>query len=135
MKRNFLFALLFGVTAVVSVLLRAEPVLSQSGTKLPSTITVASSPNPSTLNETVTLTAIVRAVRPDDGIPTGTVEFFLGPDSLGTTPLLSGAMDATASISVNLPAGLHPIHTTYSGDSTFLGGISGPPIPQEVSVN
>src|SRR6185369_6595659 len=48
-----------------------------------------SAPNPSTFGGNVTLTATVSVTPPGAGSPSGSVEFFDGVTSLGTSPLVS----------------------------------------------
>jgi hypothetical protein len=92
------------------------------GTILPapalSFTTLTSSANPTTLNQSVTLTATVRA-NGASGTPTGSVDFFdtTANTDLGSVALFSG----TASLSSSaLAAGNHVIQARYSGDATFL---------------
>jgi hypothetical protein len=62
---------------------------------------LTSSPNPSVVGESVALTATVSVSPPGAGAPSGTVEFFDGATSLGTSPLVSGsAILNTAAIAV-----------------------------------
>ncbi len=93
----------FGTTDQV-----VNPVLSAT------TTSVSGNPNPSTLNQSVTFTAIVSAA---SGTPTGTVEFTEGATDLGTGTL-NGAGQATVQVS-NLSLGSNTITATYSGDSNF----------------
>jgi hypothetical protein len=55
-----------------------------------STIAVAASPNRDGLNKAVTLTALVSAVAPGAGQPTGVVRFFDGGTLLGVASLVGG---------------------------------------------
>jgi autotransporter-associated beta strand protein len=71
--------------------------------------------------EQVTFMAIVGAASPGSGTPTGSVEFFDGVTSLGTSSLTSGvAMLSTSILSV---AG-HTITAVYLGDSNFTTSTS-----------
>ncbi len=82
--------------------------------------TVASSPNPSIGGDSVTFTANV-SVLTGIGNPTGTVQFFDGATSLGSSPLGAG----TASVSIaSLGYGSHTITAVYSGDANFTGSTS-----------
>jgi hypothetical protein len=77
------------------------------------TTTLAPAPNPSTVGQSVTLTATV-----SPSAATGTVAFFDGATSLGTAPVSSG----TAALSTGaLALGSHSLSATYSGDSTDAG--------------
>ena len=82
----------------------------------PTTTTIGSSPNPSTVGQVVTFTATVSPVA-----ATGTMQFFDGATSLGTATVSSG----TASFSTAaLSAGSHSVTAVYSGDSTYAGSTS-----------
>ncbi|MGH9680770.1 MAG: Ig-like domain-containing protein, partial [Candidatus Acidiferrales bacterium] len=76
-----------------------------------------SSTNPSNSGQSVTFTA---TVTPASGtaVPTGTVSFLDGANSLGAAVALDGAGKATLMIST-LSVGSHTITATYSGDSNF----------------
>jgi hypothetical protein len=52
---------------------------------------LTSSPNPSVVGQSVTLTATVAVLAPGAGGPGGSVEFFDGATSLGTAPVSAGA--------------------------------------------
>jgi hypothetical protein len=81
---------------------------------------VSGSPNPATIGQTVTLTAIVTSS--GSGTPTGTVTFEDGTTDLGAAPVSGGqAVLATAALS----QGPHSITAVYSGDSSFTGSTSG----------
>jgi autotransporter-associated beta strand protein len=89
-------------------------VVSQAGT----TTTLATSPNPSTVGQAVTLTASVVSLSTTAGVsPTGTVQFFNGSTSLGTAPV-NGSGVATLTTTA-LPLGTLSITATYSGDANF----------------
>jgi len=86
--------------------------------KAASYASVTSSVNPSTLGQSVTFTATVWG---GGGTPSGTVEFFDGATSLGSSTLTAGqATLATAA----LTAGTHDITVVYGGDGSFLGSTS-----------
>jgi hypothetical protein len=76
--------------------------------------------------DAVTLKASVSALRPDDGVPTGTVEFFDGATSLGTADLAAVDGGAEAQLTLTLALGPHPITVQYAGDTTFGGSVSVP---------
>ena len=73
--------------------------------------TLDSFPNPSTSGETVTFTA---TVSPPDA--TGSVQFFDGSITLGTTPVSGGSASLSTS---TLSIGNHSITASYSGDVTY----------------
>jgi len=81
------------------------------------TTTLTSSPNPSCLNEPVTLTATVDQIG-----ATGNVHFWEGPVLLGNGTLDINGI-ATLTIS-NLSAGNHSITVVYDGESPFNGSSS-----------
>lgn len=74
---------------------------------------LGSSPNPSVHGLPVTLTATVTAAI---DTPTGTVTFYDGNQSLGTSPLNAGAASVTVSA---LSTGAHNFTATYSGDDNL----------------
>ena len=76
---------------------------------------MASSPNPSTANQPVTLTATMSASVRGSGTPTGTVMFKEGTTILGTAALNNGK----ANLTVSFKAGTHKIKPIYSGDTNF----------------
>jgi Bacterial Ig-like domain (group 3)/Domain of unknown function (DUF4214) len=78
------------------------------------TTTVTGTPNPSTVNQLVMLTATVTS---PSGIPTGIVDFSDGTNDLGTRTL-NGAGQANFAVS-NLTAGTHTITVTYDGAPNF----------------
>jgi hypothetical protein len=97
-------------------------VLSQSVVQGSTTATLISSPNPSSYNQSVTLTATVSSTSP--GTPTGTVTFSNGTTSLGTSSLSASGV-ATLAVTV-LPVGTDSITAAYSGDSNFSAATSSP---------
>jgi hypothetical protein len=89
------------------------------------TVTVLnSSSNPADVGQSVTFTASVSGgfavITSFAGAPTGTVQFYDGPTSLGPAQQLtaSGTASLTTSFSV---AGVHDITAVYSGDANFAG--------------
>jgi hypothetical protein len=92
--------------------------LSQNITVGSSSTTVTSSGSPSVFGQPVTLTATV-APSPSGGpMPTGTVTFTEGTNTLGTGTLTNGV--ATAVVST-LSVGSHTITATYGGDTNYAG--------------
>ena len=91
-------------------------VLTQTVNKVTTSVTLASSVNPSTVGQAVTLTA---AVSPASA--TGTVQFLDGANAIATASVANGA----ASVAIaNLAAGAHTITAIYSGDANNLGSTS-----------
>jgi hypothetical protein len=95
----------------VSVLLNA------AGTN----VVLSSSMDPSTVGQPVTFSASVTGTL-TGGVPTGTVTFKDGSNTLGTATLSNGAGAFTTS---NLAHGNHKITAVYSGDSVFNPNQSG----------
>jgi len=88
-----------------------------------SSTTLSSSAEPSFLGETVTFTAVVAAVSPGTGTPTGSVTFMNGTTELGTADLNSSIATFFAS---GLTLGTHSITAVYSGDADFIASTSSP---------
>jgi hypothetical protein len=89
-------------------------------------------PSPSVYGRPVTLTAIVVAVGPGAGTPTGTVVFSDGSTPLGSAPLSAASGSDQASVTTSaLGAGSHAITAAYQGDSSFAGSTS-PAVPVTV---
>ena len=93
----------------------ASTAVSQVVNKAASTVTLASSPNPSTFGASVTFTATVTAGA------TGTVTFEDGATSLGTGTIASGVATLTVS---TLAVGTHPITASYGGDTSYNPAVS-----------
>jgi hypothetical protein len=92
--------------ATASVMVSAQPALAAPAT---TTTTLASSANPSTVGQAVTLTATVVG-----DTPTGSVTFSEPAGALGSV----GLTDGVASLVVSTwTAGTHAVTATYSGDS------------------
>ena len=83
--------------------------LSQTVNKVVSIVALATSPNPSTSGQSVTLSATVTPTA-----ATGTVQFLDASTSLGTVTISGGA--ASLSLS-SLSVGAHSITAVYSGDA------------------
>jgi hypothetical protein len=79
--------------------------------------TLFASPSVTTSGETVTLTAVVTAVAPGAGTPTGSVQFFVGTTSLGTSSLSGGNAVITTT---TLPLGTDSLTAQYLGDADFM---------------
>jgi len=92
-----------------------SPVLTQI-VKLASSLTLSSSPNPSTYGSSVTFTSTVSPTT-----ATGTVSFYDSGSPIGSGTISGG----TASFSTSsLTVGSHSITASYSGDSTYAGSAS-----------
>jgi hypothetical protein len=90
--------------------------LTQTVNKDASAVALASSANPSVFGQSVIFTAIVSAVAPGTGTPTGTVMFKDGATALATNALSAG--QATFAIS-SLAVSAHSITAVYNGDANF----------------
>ncbi len=102
---------------------QATGTVTQVVSKKSTTVTLASSLNPSMVNQTVTFTATV------SNNATGTITFLDGASSLGIPTLVGGS--ATLSTSA-LSAGSHSITASYGGD-TNNGSASSPALTQTVN--
>jgi hypothetical protein len=99
------------------------------------TVTLASTPNPSNPGQAVAFTVRVVAAATCQGAPTaaitGTVSFFDGTAQIGQSNVLSGI--ATLQIST-LAAGSHALNARYSGDMNYTANTSSS-VTQVVSGN
>jgi len=97
-----------------------SPAFIQTVNQAPSKVTLAASPNPAAVGQSVTLTATVVGVPSGAVRPTGTVTFTLP----GNTVLGSVAVNSSGKAKLTLttlPAGSNVITATYGGDSNFTG--------------
>ncbi len=98
-----------------------SPAVTVAVAKSASTTTLTPSTTTPVFGESVTFTATVLPVSPGAGMPTGTVQFFNGTNTLGTETLSCG----TASIPTStLALGANSITVQYSGDTNFTGQTS-----------
>jgi len=86
-------------------------------TKAATSVSFTTTPNPSNNNQSVQLRAVVSAVAPGAGTPTGTVEFRENGTLLGTATLVNGV----ATMNKNFKHGTHPLTATYAGSTNFNG--------------
>ncbi len=106
-----------------TLLVAALSLMALNARAASSTTTLVSSLNPSASGQSVTFTAVVSAVAPATGTPTGTVTFTDGAVTLGTMALSGGqAALSTASLS----SGTHSITANYNADTTFNASASSP---------
>src|SRR2546425_332865 len=98
-----------------------SPVVTQAVNLLNTSTSLTSTPNPSTTGQAVTLTATVSPVPPATGVPTGTVTFRDGANSLSTVALVNGSASLTIS---TLALGSHSLTAVYSGSATFATSTS-----------
>src|SRR3989454_1050335 len=106
-----------------------SPVVTQAVNLLNTSTSLTSTPNPSTTGQAVTLTATVSPVPPATGVPTGTVTFRDGANSLSTVTLVNGSASLTIS---TLVVGSHSLTAVYSGSATFATSTS-PTVNQVVN--
>ena len=103
------------ITAVYSgdsnFLASTSAALAQVVNKASSTVTLASSANPSTVGQSVTLTAVLSPAS-----ATGTVQFLDDSTMLGTATITSGSATLAVSLSA---AGAHSLTAVYSGDGNY----------------
>ncbi|WP_406694879.1 choice-of-anchor Q domain-containing protein [Singulisphaera sp. Ch08] len=98
------------------------------------TTTVVTSPaSTSAFGQSVTFTATVTNTSTSDGVPTGTVQFFVGSTPLGVGTLLSGNGNAATFTftTANLPVGTQSIRAVY----TPVGGFQAGDGAKQVAVN
>jgi hypothetical protein len=133
-RRTFLFAALGGCALALAFMLLTSGTTSSAlamsqapapsvqaaddgvTSSIPTTITLASSPNPVSVGQTVNITATV-FIPPRSGIPTGTIQFKVDGVNFGAAVSLSGRK---ASVSTSWSAeGAHNLTAVYSGDSLF----------------
>lgn len=117
MRHTFTRALSAYFIVALALPAAVAPQASQASAPLkPVTMTLASSPNPSTFGQNVTLTATVTGA----GGPSGTVTFVEGSVTLGSAVLSGAGNSKTASITINtLSVGSHGIVARYPGDDQF----------------
>jgi hypothetical protein len=104
-----------------------SPTYTENIIQAPTTITVASSPNPISLGQTATLTA---TIQPGAGnTATGAVIFLDNTVPLGSANVSNNSASFAVS---SLSVGTHAITAQYSGDTNFSGS-SSTPIPETVN--
>ena len=95
--------------------------LNQTVNKVSTTVSVASSVNPSAYGQLVTFTAMVTTS--GSAAPTGTVMFYDGTTQIGAGQVTNN----TATLTINsLSAASHSITAVYGGDSNYQGSTSSP---------
>jgi hypothetical protein len=100
----------------------SSAILTQNITKPFPTITVTTSGNPSVYGQSVTFTATL-AFPTGGPVPNGTVQFFDGSNSLGSTQAIAGALP-TYTATITVPSGSLPVLTggTHAISATYLPG-------------
>ncbi len=96
------------------------------------TMTVTSTVSSAVYGQSVTYTAVVSALDPAAGTPTGSVQFYADGSALGSPVTLT---NGSASISTaTLPAGEHQVTAVYTSDQpAFLGGVPLSPFTQTIT--
>jgi hypothetical protein len=94
----------------------SSAVLAQKVVMGATTTVVTASDDRAAPGQAVTLTAVVRAVAPAAGTPTGTVRFLSDGNGLGRTSLVGGVARLTTTA---LALGRHVITAVYGGDARF----------------
>jgi len=107
-------------------------VVSYPPTITPTTALLTSSENPSTVGQSVTFTATIATTGAFIGVPTGTVTFFDGTNSIGNA-ILDTSGNGTLTTST-LTVGLHDITAVYAGNTTTSGSTS-PVVAQLVNTS
>src|SRR5262245_28775432 len=98
-----------------------------AGAARPSITTLSVSPDHATREgDDVTLSAVVAPIAAEDGEPGGTVEFFDGMTSLGSSPLSADHGRQVARVTWSAVAGSHSLTARYSGDLAFAASASLP---------
>lgn len=93
--------------------------LTHGVNKADSDLALSSSDASAVSGEALTFTANVTAVAPGAGTPTGSVQFFVDGNPLGSPVALSGGQ--ATSPSTQLTVGPHSITANYGGDGNFAG--------------
>jgi uncharacterized repeat protein (TIGR03803 family) len=93
--------------------------------RMPATVSLAASINPSPLGAGVTLTATVRGAAPASPTPTGPVVFLDGKAVLGAVNLNSLSRGVAVFSTTSLSLGTHAITARYLGDTNHADSTSG----------
>ena len=109
---------LFPITVTVNDFSGGQVVIANTAqvSKDATTLTLASSANPTTAGKAITFTATVNKV----GALPGSVTFFDGMTPLGTSPVVS----SSAKLTIALSPGSHNITAVYNGDAATLTATS-----------
>jgi hypothetical protein len=101
----------------------AQLVIEKSGTS----VSASASPEPSSVGEPIILRAVIAPVAPGRGVPTGTVQFMVMGQIVGSAPVAIVNGEHVASVSIGAPpAGTYAVTASYSGDANFLASLSTP---------
>lgn len=84
------------------------------------TTAVTATPSPSVEEQNIQFTAVVAAVAPGSGAPTGTVTFYADGDALGSAPLTATSSGSTATLDVSdLAPGSYQVTARFGGDADY----------------
>ncbi|MFI0779866.1 Ig-like domain repeat protein [Streptomyces sp. NPDC021212] len=92
---------------------------TQTVNKATTTTAVVSSPDPSSVGQSVTFTATVAPVSPGAGVPTGTVTFAFGDGTTAATATLTGGIATVTHPYTTRTGSPFAITATYNGDTNF----------------
>lgn len=106
-----------------------SPVLTQDILAADTTTTLTSSANPSVTGQTITVKAVVKAVAPGGGYPTGTVDLYDNGTWVASKALAYGQ----AGIPVKLGVGSHDLTATYGGSGDHHPSATSAPLAQTVN--
>lgn len=108
--------------ATTNNLLASSASLIEVITAAPTSISLTGTPNPGDLNQPVTMTATVISQTTSTPVGSGSVTFYDGSTSLGSSQLSAAG---TASVTTSFSAvGIHNITAVYDGDSDFTSSTS-----------
>jgi len=102
----------------------------KQGVKLPTTVTLTSTPNPSTYGQSVTFNANVSSSA--GGTPPGSVTFKKGTATIGTSSLDASGNCSLITSATALSGGVSSITAVYAGNSSYITSTS-PVLKQTVS--
>jgi len=106
--------------------------LKQTVNKAGTATTLSASLETAQWGEAVTLTALIAALEPGTGLPTGTVTFKNGSTVLKTVTLKVVNGVATAAFTtIKLPVGIHELTVTFNGSGKYNASTS---VPFQLSV-
>ena len=98
--------------------------------KANTSVSVASSQNPSVFGQSITLTATIAVTAPGAGTPTGTVSFLDGGNTIAGCSNVAISGGQAQCVTAALGAGNHTITAQYGGDGNFntsTGSLTGNP--------
>lgn len=113
------YASLYFPNNVIAILLN-EPSTSGS-TKGSAQISLSVSPSTAAYNQPLTMTGVVSAIASGQPMPTGTLQFSINHQNIGTATVQSGTATIVlpGSFTQTLPTGVQSVAAVYSGDSKY----------------